>query len=164
MKFSQKIFKIGINPCVVPPEKVLRHILSAAGKDKGPIPVRGTINSAPFVQTLVKYQGAWRLYINGVMLRSSGLSNGNTARIDLEFDPQDRTLPTHPLLAKKLGKNRVAKSAFDRLAPHRQKEINRYLASLKTRDALARNLEIVMAYLQGKKPRGLHALLRIKKE
>jgi len=50
--FSAKLFKIGINPYVLLPEFVLQLLFKQAGKDKGAIPVRGTLNGKVFTQTL----------------------------------------------------------------------------------------------------------------
>jgi hypothetical protein len=58
---SAIISKIGINPYVSVPENVLSALFNQADKTNGPIQVRGTINGKRFKQTLVKYQGAWRL-------------------------------------------------------------------------------------------------------
>jgi len=41
--------------------------------------------------------------------------------------------------------------AFKKLTPYRQKEIVRYLGSLKTEEALQRNIEKVIASLKEKK-------------
>jgi uncharacterized protein YdeI (YjbR/CyaY-like superfamily) len=160
--FSRKIRIIGINPYVSPPAAALKAIFRAAGKDKGPIAVRGTVNGARFTQTLVKYAGLWRLYINGPMLRAGRLKVGDTARVAMAFDAGSRAIPDQAQLSKALGKNKVAKAAFEKLAPHRRKEINRYLASLKTKASLERNVGIVVDHLSGKRVKGLHALLRIK--
>jgi uncharacterized protein YdeI (YjbR/CyaY-like superfamily) len=160
--FSRKIRIIGINPYVSPPATALKAIFRAAGRDKGPIPVRGTVNGARFTQTLVKYAGLWRLYINGPMLRAGRLKVGDTARVAMAFDAGSRAIPDQAQLSKALGKNKVAKAAFEKLAPHRRKEINRYLASLKTKASLERNVGIVVDHLSGKRVKGLHALLRIK--
>jgi hypothetical protein len=62
--FKPKIDIIGVNPFVPLPAEVLKGIFIEAGKNKGPIPVRGSIDGHPFIQTLMKYNGAWRLYIN----------------------------------------------------------------------------------------------------
>ena len=67
--FSAKIFKIGINPCVVVPASVLKILFKAAGKAHGPLPVKGKLNGTSFLQTVVKYKDAWLLYINGKMFR-----------------------------------------------------------------------------------------------
>jgi hypothetical protein len=54
--FSAKIAKLGINPYVSLPDEVSESLLEQAGKTRGPIPVRGTVNGKSFVQTLVRYQ------------------------------------------------------------------------------------------------------------
>lgn len=159
--FSQKIFKVGINPCVVPPQDVLEALFRQSRKNKGPIPVRGRINDARFTQTLVKFRGKWRLYINTSMLRASGLKNGDLAQVEIEYDPSDRTIPIHPALAKALATRKKAEKAYEKLAPHRKKEINRYLHNLKTREAVERSVGHIVTHLLGRKPEGLHALLRI---
>jgi len=163
LSFSQKIGKIGVNPYVSPPENILRKLFRMARKEKGPIPVRGTIDGAVFKQTLVKYAGKWRLYINGPMLRNSGLKLGDTAHISIKFDPSSREVLMHPALGKVLAKNLRAKSEFAKLAPHRRKEILRYLHNMKTKESLERNIGIVIGHLSGKRLKGLHALLRVPK-
>lgn len=64
MEFDAKIEIIGINPFVFVPDAILQNLFKLAGKDKGHIPVKGIINGSPYRQTLVRYSGAWRLYIN----------------------------------------------------------------------------------------------------
>ena len=149
VKFRSKIYVIGINPVVDPPERVLRAIFAEAGKDKGPIPVRGTINGAEFVQTLVKYAGAWRLYINGIMLKDSGTALGERIKVEIEFDPRPRDVPINVELAAALKENKTAKRAFESLAPSRQKEILRYIGSLKSTDTIAKNVDRVISQLSG---------------
>jgi hypothetical protein len=76
-KFQATIDIIGINPFVFIPENILKDIFKQAGKEKGPIPVKGTINAKPYKQTLVKFKGYWRLYINTTMLKNSPNRIGN---------------------------------------------------------------------------------------
>ena len=67
--FSTTIEIIGINPFVYVPKEILKHIFEKAAKSKGPIPVKGAVNSIPYTQTLMKFKGEWRLYINTKMLK-----------------------------------------------------------------------------------------------
>ena len=161
--FSAKILKIGINPYVGIPEDVLESIFERAGKSKGPIPVRGTVNGKRFTQTLVKYQGIWRLYINGPMREAARIDVGDQADIRLEVDLRPRTEPVHPKFTCALDRNKTAKIAFEKLVASRQKEILRYLNSLKTEESLDRNIEKVIQHLLGKKIDGLrHMTSRVK--
>ncbi|MDR0560823.1 MAG: DUF1905 domain-containing protein, partial [Prevotellaceae bacterium] len=70
-KFKAIIEIIGINPFVYIPENILENIFKQAEKNKGFIPVNGTVNNNPYKQTLVKYKGSWRLYINTTILKNS---------------------------------------------------------------------------------------------
>lgn len=148
-KFKAKIDIIGINPFVFVPEDVLTDLLKQAGKDKGKIPVRGTINNSPYKQTLVKYSGDWRLYINTTMLKNSPKRIGETLNLSIEFDPSDRTIPPHPKLVAALDENPIAKSVFDKLAPSMQNEIVRYIANLKTEESIDRNIGRAVCFLLG---------------
>jgi len=158
--YSAKILMLGINPYVDVPEKVLRVLFRKAGRTKGPLPVRGTLNGNKFKQTVVKYQGAWRLYLNTPMRRGAGIDVGDLARITIEFDFEPRTVSMHPMLKRALAGDRKAKAAFEKLPPSRQKEILRYLGFLKTEESRKRIVEKVMRQLVGKKTKGLNLVAR----
>ena len=156
--FSARVAKIGINPYVGVPDDALNALFHQANKTRGPIPLRGRINGKKFKQTLVKYQGAWRLYINGSIRQAAGVDVGDQVHIDIEFDPKPRVEPIPPKLARALSGNKMAKAAFESLAPSRQKEILRYLNSMKTDSSLERNVEKIIQYLLGEKPEGMRQL------
>ena len=151
-----------MNPYVAVPEAVLNSLFQQAGRTKGPIPVRGRLNRKRFKQTLVKYQGAWRLYLNTQMRRDAGIDVGDEAEVEIEFDPEPRVIPMPLQFAQALSRNKEARAAFEKLVPSRQKEILAYLNSLKTKESLVRNIEKVIQYLSGQKPEGLAALQRRK--
>ena len=159
-RFTAPIYKIGINPVVDPPDKVVQAIFAEASRTKGPIPVRGKLNGTDFVQTLVKFRGAWRLYINGPMLNDSGLSVGDTATVDIEFDPRPREVAMPKKFADALRNDGTARVEFDKLTPSRQKEILRYLGSLKTEASIERNVERVILHLRNEPTDAQHALMR----
>jgi hypothetical protein len=147
ISFRSQIYKLGINPVVDPPDKVLAAVFATAGKSKSPIPVRGRINGREFIQTLVKFRGVWRLYINSPMLKSSELEVGDIADIEIEFDPRPREVAMPPELATALQRNAKARTAFGELTPSRQKEILRYIGSLKSPEAITKNVERVFDQL-----------------
>jgi Bacteriocin-protection, YdeI or OmpD-Associated/Domain of unknown function (DUF1905) len=148
-KFKATIELIGINPFVFVPEKILAAILKKAGKEKGPVPVKGEINTKPYRQTLVKYAGHWRLYINTIMLKDSPKRIGETVTISIEFDPADRKLKMHPQLEKALNENKTAKENFSKLPASRQQEIIRYISNLKTAASVERNILKAVNFLSG---------------
>jgi hypothetical protein len=160
--FSAKVRIIGVNPYVYLPQPVLDAIFKQAQKNRGPIPVRGTINGKRFQQTLMKYQNAWRLYLNTPMRRAAGIDVGDMARVKIEFDPEPRIEPMNPSLARALARNKAAKAAYQSLAPSRQKEILRYLNHLKAAVSLSRNVKNAIQHLLGKKDAGPFAAMRRK--
>ena len=148
--FKAKIHIIGVNPYMLIPASVLSEIFKQAGKNKGPIPVHGTLNGKKYKQTLVKFSGKWRFYLNTPMRRAAGIDVGDSGEVEMEFDPSSRIIPTHPALTKAFLGNKKAKSVFEKLPAYRQKEISRYLGFLKTEESLKRNLEKVLLHLNGK--------------
>jgi hypothetical protein len=156
--FKAKIYKIGINPCVQVPEKIFSQLKAT----KGYISVKGTINKHPFIQTLcpVKKEG-YRLYVNGQMLKGSSLEVGETATFIIEQDHTDRS-KKYTLSAdfrKKLRQNKLL-SAFNKLAPSRQKEIIRYIDHLKTEVSKQKNIDRIIDAMKGKTT---SPLVRVKK-
>lgn len=149
-KFSAEIQIIGINPFVFVPEDILENIFKQANKDKGPIPVCGTLNNQPYKQTLVRYSGEWRLYINTTMLKNSPLHVGKIIDLTIGFDPEDRTIKPPQKFLKALKANKEAKAVFDKLIPSMKLEIVRYLANLKTEETLDKNITRAINFLLGK--------------
>ena len=147
--FSAKIQIIGINPYVLLPVALSKYIFQKAGKDKGAIPVKLRIGGKKFIQNLVKYSGKWRLYLNGPMRKAAGKDVGDTIDIKIDYDPKERTIPIHPKLKSALSKNRQAKALFYKLSPSRQKEILRYINTLKSEEAVEKNIIKAIAHLIG---------------
>lgn len=148
--FEARIAIIGVNPYVLLPEAILGRLFTQAGKDKGPVPVHGTIDGHPFTQTLVKFAGAWRLYLNGPMLKAAKKGVGDTVRIRIAFDPRDRSIPMPPALEAALKENNKARTVFDALSPSRRKEIMRYIGLLKSEEAIRKNVARAIGFLEGR--------------
>lgn len=140
---------IGVNPFVFLPDDVLEMLFEQFGKRKGQIPVRGTVNDLPYRQTLVRFAGEWRLYINMIMLKDSPRRVGEILDIAIEYDPEPRTIEPPAAFLTALEANTLAKENFQHLSPSRQLEINRYLTNLKSEEAFQRNLAKIMANLSG---------------
>jgi hypothetical protein len=148
--FSAKIEIIGVNPFVFVPAKILQQIFNLAGKTKGHIPIKGTINRKEYKQTLVKYQGEWRLYVNTTMLKDSPKRIGEAITLTVQFDPESREVVPHTNFVQALAKNKAAKVVFEQLSPSRQLEIVRYISKLKTEEARAKNIQRAIDFLLGK--------------
>ena len=147
--FTTTIQIIGINPYVLLPPAVLDYLLKQFGKQKGQVPVRLSINKTDFIQTLVRYAGEWRLYLNGPMRKTAGKDVGDEITISIEYDPSERETPVHPKLQQALQTHKEAKQKFDLLPPSRQKEIARYINNLKSEEAIERNIHRAIQFLSG---------------
>lgn len=148
--FKARIEIIGINPFVFVPKPILEDLFREYGKDKGPVPIKGTINGTEYKQTLVRFSGEWRLYINTTMLSKSPTRIGEEIEISIEIDSSDRTIHPHPKLVQALKENSKANEVFVGLAPSLQNEIVRYIANLKTEASVDKNVIKAIAFLLGK--------------
>lgn len=145
--FKAEIEIIGVNPFVFVPNKILQSIFEKAGKNKGHIPIKGTINGSQYKQTLVKFSGDWRLYINNLMLKNSPKRIGEIIELSVEYDPEKREIQPHPDFIKALDENKEAKAVFDNLSRSRQQEIVRYLSFLKSNESLEKNIVRAIGFL-----------------
>ncbi|MDQ0638800.1 hypothetical protein QF042_002365 [Pedobacter sp. W3I1] len=147
--FVAEIKIIGINPFVFVPEEALNYVFHQAGKNKGQLPITMKIDGHEFKQTLVKYAGDWRLYLNTPMRKAAGKDVGDIAIFEIEFDTTERLIVMHPKLVKALAEDKTAKDVFDSLAPYLQKEIIRYIANLKTEATVDKNVKRAIRFLLG---------------
>ncbi|WP_312769822.1 YdeI/OmpD-associated family protein [Epilithonimonas sp.] len=148
-KFSAKLDIIGINPFVFVPEKILNTIFEISGKNKSPIAVKGKVNGVAFTQTLVKYSGEWRLYVNLKMLENSPKRIGETIEVEIEFDESERQELIHPKLEKAIYDNPIISKNFENLNPSHKKELIRYINNLKTEKSIDNNIAKIIRHLNG---------------
>lgn len=148
--FSAEIQIIGVNPFVFLPENVLQSIFQDANKEKGKIPVKIKVEGNEFIQTLIKYSGHWRLYLNGPMRKVANKEVGDTAEFEIAFDPEERRIRMHPKLIQALEENPAAHKIFESLRPSLQLEIVRYISFLKTEQSIDKNVQRTINFLLGK--------------
>ena len=147
--FTATLEIIGINPFVFVPEKVLDTIFEKSGRNKSPIPVKGTVNGKEFKQNLMKYLGEWRLYVNLIMLKNSPKRIGEIIEVVLEYDDSDRSISIHPQLEKAIKESSLATENFEKLIPSRKHELIRYINNLKTEASIQRNIDKIIRHLHG---------------
>jgi Domain of unknown function (DUF1905)/Bacteriocin-protection, YdeI or OmpD-Associated len=125
-----------------------------------PLPVRMRVNGKPHkpwhINLMPVGDGSFYLYLHGDVRKASGIKVGDAVTVDVEFDREYRSGPTHPMpkwFRDALKRNRRAKQNWKELIPSRQKEILRYFSRLKSREAQARNLQRAISALSGGKER-----------
>ncbi|GFH41968.1 hypothetical protein Hs30E_05190 [Lactococcus hodotermopsidis] len=149
-EFTDELKIIGANPYLTVPVAILRAIFADAKKSTGPIQVKGEINGKAYKQTLVKYSGAWRFYVNMTMLKKSPERIGESCTVTIAFDPVSRKFAMPEKLRLALAETPQAQQVFDRLSPSRQHEIVRYIARLKSEETVDRNIVRAIDFLLGK--------------
>ena len=147
--FKAQLDRIGINPFIFLPAPVLEALLQHEKKYKGKIPVKGSVNTIDYRQTLVKYSGEWRLYINTSMLKNSPKRIGELLDIYIEIDEEERKIEAHPKLLTALEENPAALEIFNQLRPSLRNEIIKYISYLKTEQSIDKNVEKAIQFLLG---------------
>ncbi|HAY3534888.1 YdeI/OmpD-associated family protein [Elizabethkingia anophelis] len=148
--FTAKLEIIGINPFVFLPPSVLEDMLKHYENYKGKIPIKGKVNGVDYIQTLVKYSGEWRLYINTTMLKNSPKRIGEILNISIEVDHGERKIEAHPKLLAALEENPEALNVFNQLRPSSRNEIIKYISYLKTEQSIDKNVAKAINFLLGK--------------
>lgn len=156
IRFTQRIELREINPYLL---VSARHAIALKPGWKRPMPVLVTINGQPSPPARVNLMpvgdGTFYLYLNGPIRTASRTAVGDRVTARVSFDASYRGGPTHPMpasLRRALVARPKAKQAWSALTPSRQKEILRYLATLKSEAARERNVAKVVAMLG--KPNG----------
>lgn len=148
-----------INPCVVVPASIVVALRAESGKNQS-LPVRATVQGKPFRANVMRYLGAWRLYLNGTIRKATGVDTGDRVSVTLGHDPTPRREKVPKVFAAALARDAKARKAFQALVPSRQKELLRYLNNLKREESVQRNLSKMLRYLKGQKtgssPKGLY--------
>jgi hypothetical protein len=151
LHFRAKIAIIGVNPYVLVGPAQAQKLQDSWRK---PMPVTVQINGKPddpwHINMMPSGDGSFYLYLHGDVRKASDTKVGDTVTVDVAFDEAYQPMPPVPgWFHQALDHSAVAKSNWQALSPSRQKEVVRYLASLKSPDAQARNLQKVMDMLSG---------------
>ena len=120
------------------------------------MPVRVRVNGEPRtgwpVNMMPRGDGGFYLYLHGQVRKASGAKVGDRVTVEIAWDAGYRAGPVHsmpPSFEAGLLSSLRAKKAWDCLVPSRQKEILRYLAGLKSAEAVSRNVEQALRVLSG---------------
>jgi hypothetical protein len=159
VRFRSRIELNNINPFVL--VSAARAARLKAGWRK-PLPVRVRVNGKPEVPWRTNLMpvgdGGFYLYLHGMARKASATKVGDIALLELEFDEAYKGGPAHPMpswFREALDANLGAKLAWDVFVPSLRKEVLRYFAHLKSAEAKARNLRLIMHMLSGGRGRFL---------
>ncbi len=157
LRFTAKMLIRGVNPYV--PVSAAQAASLKPGWRK-PLPVLVRVNGKPKtpwrINMMPTGKGGFYLYLHGDVRKASATQVGDRITLELRFDPAYRNGPMHPMpawFAAALAQNSNAKKSWTLLTPSRQKEILRYFARLKSKEAKARNLSRALRILSGESAR-----------
>jgi Domain of unknown function (DUF1905)/Bacteriocin-protection, YdeI or OmpD-Associated len=157
LEIIEEIRLVGVNPYVAVSAEQATLLRP---NWRGPMPVILTINDQsddPWRTNMMPNgQGGYLLYLHGQMRAFSGTNVGDVVTIGLCFDDDYRGGPQHPVpswLHEALTEEALVANNWHALAPSRQKEVLRYLASLKSDSAVQRNQVRLLNALRGERER-----------
>lgn len=123
-------------------------LLAESGKKSAPVQVQVTLNGkGRFEANVVKYQGAYRLYLNTLMRREMGIAVGDMVQVEVAYDPAQRMPPMPDELRAAFSQNPHAKDKWRLQPSSRRKEVLAYLNSLKSPASRKRNVDKVIRSL-----------------
>lgn len=103
------------------------------------VPVKGTINKAPFRSTVVRMGGVYCMVIRKELREAAKAKAGEMVSIVMQPDTEERTVDVPDDLAKALKKNKAARERWDKLSyTHRKEYVNALLDAKKPETRLRR--------------------------
>ncbi len=120
---------------------------------RGRVPVRGTLNGAPFRSSLFRMGGDCHfMVVNRQMRESAGVSGGETVPVTMERDAEPRVITPPADFARALKGNKDARTTWDKLSYTHQREHVEHIEDAKKPDTRRRRIEKSIALLaSGKK-------------
>ncbi|MBV1705520.1 MAG: DUF1905 domain-containing protein [Hyphomicrobiales bacterium] len=155
--FRGRIEILGVNPYVLVDAERAGRLKPDWRK---PMPVLVQVDGAPEppwrINLMPRGDGAFYLYLHGVVRKASKTRVGDEVAVALRFDEDYAGGPASPLpawFAGALAREAAASEGWERLPPSRRKEIVRYFVALKSEAARERNLVRAIAVLSGARAR-----------
>ena len=109
---------------------------------RGRVPVRGTLNGAPYRSSLFRMGGDCHfMVVNRKMREASGVTGGETVPVTMERDTEPRVITPPPDFARALKANKDAAATWAKLSYTHQREHVEHLEGAKKPDTRQRRIE-----------------------
>ena len=119
---------------------------------RGRVPVRGTLDGAPFRSTLAPYGGRHYLPVNRGLREAAGAQAGDTVEVVLERDTEPRVVEAPPDLKRALKKDKAAAAAWERLSYSHKREYAEAILEAKKPETRERRVAGAIAQLTKARP------------
>ncbi len=119
---------------------------------RGHVPVRGTLNGAPFRGSLFPMGGCHFMVVNRHLRAAAGVSGGETVPVVMERDDEPRTVEPPADFARALRADGDAQAAWDKLSYTHRREHVEHVEGAKKPETRQRRIEKSISQLAaGKK-------------
>ncbi len=119
---------------------------------RGHVPVRGTLNGAPFRASIFKMHGRHFMVVNRKLREAAGVRGGETVPVRVERDTEPRVIGAPADFARALESDKHAQAAWDRLSYTHRREHVEHIEEAKRPETRQRRIERSVAQLaEGKK-------------
>jgi Bacteriocin-protection, YdeI or OmpD-Associated/Domain of unknown function (DUF1905) len=109
---------------------------------RGRVPVRGTLNGAPFRSSIFRMGGDCHfMVVNRQMREAAGVRGGETVPVTLERDTEARTIIPPADFARALKTNKDAQATWDKLSYTHQREHVESIEGAKKPETRQRRIE-----------------------
>ena len=112
----------------------------AFGK-RGRVPVRGTLNGAPFRGSLFPMGGCHFMVVNRHLRAAAGVRGGETVPVVMERDDEPRTIEPPADFARALRGNKEARATWDKLSYTHRREHVEHIEEAKKPETRQRRIE-----------------------
>ncbi len=119
---------------------------------RGRVPVRGTLNGAPFRASIFKMHGRHFMVVNRKLREAAGVTGGETVPVTVERDDEPRVVNPPADFARALEGSREARAAWDRLSYTHRREHVEHIEEARRPETRQRRIEKSVARLaEGRK-------------
>jgi uncharacterized protein YdeI (YjbR/CyaY-like superfamily) len=109
---------------------------------RGRVPVRGTLNGAPFRSSVFPMGGDCHfMVVNRELREAAGVRGGETVPVTMERDTEARTITPPADLARAIKADKAAQAAWDKLSYTHRKEHIRAVEEAKKPETRQRRIE-----------------------
>jgi hypothetical protein len=118
---------------------------------KARVPVRGTINGAPFRSSLCNMGTGHFMVVNKELRATANCKAGDTVNVVLQRDRDERVIEAPAEIKKALARNKTAQATWDSLSFTHKKEWARAITEAKREDTRQARLAKMLAVLKAGK-------------
>ena len=123
---------------------------------RGRVPVRGTLNGAPYRGSLFPMGGCHFMVVNRYLREAAGVTGGENVPVTMERDTEPRVITPPADFARALKANKEAQATWDKLSYTHRREHVEHIEDARKPETRQRRLEKSVALLAAgqKGPRG----------